>query len=467
MESISDPLQKPRRMKTSDPAFGPDRLPPNSLEAEQGVLGCQLLDPSSCVNEVLLATKSNPSIHYDLRHQEIQKSLFEMRESGIPIDLISIQQHLKNKKLLDQIGGLAYLGQLQDVVPSAANLGYYLEIIQEKHLLRRAISLTSSFSSSVYDTKGSAEDIIDKLERDVLALRTMRGQDDVRQIGQVVQEAITDIEEMFKRQGAISGLSTGLVDLDRESDGLHPAEYILIAAFPSVGKTSLAMNIVEHVTLNLGLPVGVFSAEMSARALVKRQISSIGRINLREIRDGRMTEADFPKITSAASRIAKSKLHIDDSSDLTIQQIRAKARRMVQQFGIKLFVADYAQLFYSPGSENRTNEIDDISKGFKNMAKELNVPVILLTQITEDQKGNIHAKGARALGEDADGFWLLKRPDGSVDNPDQISEPVELWLKKQRNDARNVKINLTFLKPYTRFECSAREISDSDIPGRD
>jgi len=222
-----------------------------------------------------------------------------------------------------------------------------------------------------------------------------------------------------------------------------------------------AMNIVEHVTLELNLPVCVFSAEMSAVALVKRKISSVGRVNLREIRKGRMQETDFPKITKAAGRISASKLFIDDTSDMTIQQLRAKARRMVQQHGVKLFVADYAQLFSSPGSENRTNEIDQVSKGFKNMAKELNVPVIVLSQLTEDAKGGVHLKGARALGEDADGYWQLKRPKDAVENPDEDSEPIELWLKKQRNEARGVCINLTFLKPYTRFE-SASKFSDED-----
>ena len=457
MESISDPLPARRRAKAS-PMI--DRLPPNDYQMEFGVLGCQLLDPNTCIGEVYQAWRGDVSAHYDVRHQEIQRTLFDMFVERTPIDLFTVQLHLKNRGLLDQVGGVAYLSQLQDV-PSAANLSYYLEKVSEHFLLRRALALTTTFAGEIYKHQGGAESLIEKFERDVMALRTMRGQSEVRPINEIVMDAITDIETMFTRQGEISGISTGLPDLDVATDGLHPAEYVLIAAFPSVGKTSLAMNIVEHVTLELNLPVCVFSAEMSAVALVKRKISSVGRVNLREIRKGRMQETDFPKITKAAGRISASKLFIDDTSDMTIQQLRAKARRMVQQHGVKLFVADYAQLFSSPGSENRTNEIDQVSKGFKNMAKELNVPVIVLSQLTEDAKGGVHLKGARALGEDADGYWQLKRPKDAVENPDEDSEPIELWLKKQRNEARGVCINLTFLKPYTRFE-SASKFSDED-----
>src|SRR5208282_1463174 len=220
--------------------------------------------------------------------------------------------------------------------------------------------------------------------------------------------------------------------------------------------TSLAMQIAAHVALEVGLPVGIFSAEMSAVSLVKRAIASLGRVNMREIRQGKMTDADFPKIMSAAKALAASNLHIDDTSDMTCQQMRARARRMVQQHGIKLFIADYAQLFSSPGAENRTNEVDQVSKAFKNMAKELNVPVIVLSQLTEDAKGGVHLKGARALGEDADGYWLLKRPKDAKENPAEDGEPIELWLKKQRNERRGDCINLTFLKPYTRFEMAPK-----------
>lgn len=439
-----------------------DRLPPHSLYDEVATLGCQLIDPSLCIPEVFTATKGSSAVFYDLRHQTIQDSIFKMSATGIPVDVITLVTHLKDCRQLEQVGGIAYIASLESDA-LASNLSAYLDTLLKKHLLRQMIHICTEAVGRVYDYEGDADELCEQFEREVMALRTTRGESNVKPIREIVKDALTDIESMFERKGKISGLSTGLSDLDMETDGLHGGEYILIAAFPSVGKTSLAMNIVEHVALDLKLPVGVFSAEMSARSLVKRSISSLGRVNLREIREGRMAENDFPKIMHASGRIAASNLVIDDTSDLTVQQMRAKARRMVQQHGIKLFVADYAQLFSSPGAENRTNELDQVSKGFKNMAKELNVPVIVLSQLTEDAKGNVHLKGARALGEDADGYWQLKRPKNSVDDPNSPTEPIELWLRKQRNEARNVKIDLTFMKTFTRFELACK-IDDDDVP---
>ncbi len=440
-----------------------DRLPPHSNEAEMGVLGCQLLDPNICIAEVYQKTRGDVSANYDLRHQEIQRTLFEMFAERTPIDLITVQEHLKNRGLLEQIGGIMYLDELQEAVPSAANLSYYLDIVREKHLLRRALAVASAFSAELYEWDNDVESLMEKFERDVMALRTVKGNSEVKTIKELVNDSLLEIEAMFKQNGKISGLSTGLIDLDMETDGLHGGEMTLIAAFPSVGKTSLAMNVAEHVALEQGHAVGIFSAEMSGKSLVTRAMCSRARVNLREVREGNMVEADFGKLISASGQLAASKMHIDDTSDLSTATLRAKARRMVQQHGVKLFIADYAQLFSSPGAENRTNEIDQVSKAFKNMAKELNVPVILLSQLTEDAKGNVHLKGARALGEDADNYWQLKRPKNAEENPDDPAEPIELWIKKQRNGARNVCINLTFFKAFTRFEVASK-FSDEDAP---
>lgn len=458
-------LKKARRpAQRFDDPLKADHFQPHDEHAEKAVIGCQLSPRRDSVSVVMEKSRGDAEIFYDLRHQEIQKVIFNLSNAGKAVDLISVQSWLKDSNQLEQVGGIHYLSELQDAAEFMEhNLEGWVDTVLEKHLLRKAIKLCSDTVGKIYGSQGDVSGTIDELERSVMALRTMRGNDSCRPIKAVVLDALADIESMFERKGQISGISTGIADLDVNTDGLHPAEFILIAAFPSVGKTSLAMNIVEHVTLELGLPVGVFSAEMSSVALVKRAISSVGRVNLREIRRGRMVESDFPKITTAAARIGNAKLHIDDTSDMTIGQVRAKARRMVQQFGVKLFVADFAQLFSSPGAENRTNEVDQVSKGFKNMAKELNVPVVLLSQLTEDAKGNIHLKGARALGEDADGYWQLKRPKGAIDDPESMSEPIELWLKKQRNEARGVCINLTFLKPYTKFE-GVSKINDADVP---
>ena len=457
MESISEPpTQRRKRAATTL-----DRLPPHDSQSEKAVIGCQMSPRRDSVSVVMERSRGDVSIFYELPNQEIQKVIFELTNAGKTVDIISVQAALKDKNLLDQVGGINYLSEAQDAAEYIeSNLEEWLGIVLEKPLPRRAMAKASAFVGEIFEWSGCATDLMEKFERDVMALRTVRGSD-LQPIRSIVDDALKDIEEMFTRQGAISGISTGLPDLDLATDGLHGGEYVLIAAFPSVGKTSLAMNIAEHVALDLGLPVGIFIPEMSAKSLAKRAISSAGRVNMREIRQGRMAESDFPKILNAAKRIAESNLHIDDTSDMTAQQMRARARRMVQQHGIKLFIADYAQLFSSPGAENRTNEVDQVSKAFKNMAKELNVPVIVLSQLTEDAKGGVHLKGARALGEDADGYWLLKRPKDAVNNPSHESEPIELWLQKQRNEARGICINLTFLKSYTRFEQQSRH---DDVP---
>ncbi len=389
IDSVSDAagaaadLKKARRRKNvsaSDP-IKLDRLPPHSPEAEQGVLGCVLLSPNECMGESMEKLKESKEIFYDLRHQTIFESLVEMYDKREPIDLITVQQRLKDRQLLEQVGGIAYLSQLQDAVPSAANLSYYLDIVREKFLLRRMIQTCTEVVGRVYDYEGEVDALLDEVERDVLRISESRSQSDALTTKELVGRAIGTIENFFSRKGTLTGLATGYADLDRITDGLHGSEMIVIAARPSMGKTSLAMNIVENVVLEQQLPVAVFSLEMSAEALVMRMMCSIARVNLRSIREGFMSEADFPKLTNAAGKLANSKLFIDDSAGLSILQLRARARRLHQMHGIKLFVVDYLQLLHSTArrsQENRQQEISDISSGIKALAKELKAPVLVL-----------------------------------------------------------------------------------------
>jgi replicative DNA helicase len=292
----------------------------------------------------------------------------------------------------------------------------------------------------------------------------------------LVGKAIGTIENFFSRKGTLNGIGTGFPDLDRMTDGLHGSEMVVIAARPSMGKTSLAMNIVEHAVLEEKLPVAVFSLEMSAESLILRMMCSIARVNLRSIREGFMSESDFPKLTNAAGRLANSKLFIDDSAGLSILQLRARARRLHQQHGVKLFVVDYLQLLHSTArrsQENRQQEISDISSGLKALAKELKVPVLVLSQLNrelERDKGRkprlSDLRESGAIEQDADVVGLLYKPNASDDEDAAPEEadglPVNLLIAKQRNGPTG-DINLTFLKNYTRFE-SAAKVSDEDIP---
>jgi replicative DNA helicase len=290
-----------------------------------------------------------------------------------------------------------------------------------------------------------------------------------------VKKAINTIEDFHQRQGMLTGVGTGFADLDKMTSGFHPGEMIVIAARPSMGKTSLAMNIAEHVAVDQGLPVGVFSLEMTAESLVLRMLCSRSRVNLRSIRDGFLAERDFPKLTGAAGKLANSPLFIDDSPGLSILQMRAKARRMWQQHGIKLFVIDYLQLLHSTArrAENRQQEIADISNGIKSLAKELDVPVIVLSQLNRELEKDKSRKPrlsdlreSGSIEQDADLVGLLYKPSSGDDEEGnqeiQDAVPVNLLIAKQRNGPTG-DVNLTFLKSFTRFE-SAAKISSDDIP---
>jgi replicative DNA helicase len=401
--------------------------------------------------------------------------MYDAREA---IDVITLQQQLKNKQLLEQVGGIAYLASLPDAVPSAANLSYYLDIVQEKFLLRKMIHTCTDVVGRVYDYEGEVDALMDEVERDILRISEARVTSETKTIKDLVKSAITQIEDFHQRQGLLTGVATGFTDLDKMTSGLHAGEMIVIAARPSMGKTSLAMNVAEHVAIEQKLPVGVFSLEMTSESLVLRMLCSRSRVNLRNVRDGFLAERDFPKLTGAAGKLASAPLFIDDSSGLSILQLRAKARRMAQQHGIKLFVIDYLQLLHSTArrAENRQQEIADISNGIKSLAKELEVPIIVLSQLNRELEKDKNRKPrlsdlreSGAIEQDADVVGLLYKPSSGDDDDsststgeEQDAVAVNLLIAKQRNGPTG-DVNLTFLKSFTRFE-SAAKVSDDDVP---
>jgi len=480
IESVTD-LKRTRRQRGDSANAAVDRLPPHDLQMEMGVLGCCLIDPNTCIGQCIETLKDDgKAAFYDLRHQTIYELLAEMFNARVPVDLMTVQQRLKDAQMLEQVGGMVYLSQLQDVVPSAANLAYYLKIVQEKYLLRRLVQTCTATVSRIYDFEGDVEQLLDEVEKDINQVNDSRVQSGTRNRADLVNSALGTIEKMFSRQGEISGIATGFTDFDKMTDGLHGAEMIVIAARPSVGKTSLAMGIAEHVALELNLPVGVFSLEMSGESLILRMMCSLGRVNLRNIRDGFMSQADFPKLQLAATRINAAPLHIDDTAALSILQLRARARRMHAQHGIKLFVIDYLQLMNSgsrKAQENRQVEISEISGGVKALAKELNVPVIVLSQLNRELEKDKSRKPrlsdlreSGSIEQDADLVGLLYKPDPGDEEEDSSRHsaaeadgiPVNWLIAKQRNGPTG-DVNLTFLKPYTRFE-SRSKFSDDDVP---
>ena len=483
--NVGADLKKARRQKAARGDARPtmDRLPPHSPEGEQGVLGCVLLSPNECMGECVEKLKDGKEVFYDLRHQTIFEMLVAMFDAREAIDVITLQQRLKDKQLLEQVGGIAYLSQLQDAVPSAANLSYYLDIVREKFLLRKMIATCTDVVGRVYDYEGEVDALLDEVERDILRLSESRVQSQSATIKDLVHSAINTIDDLHKRQGMITGLGTGFADLDNMTSGLHAGEMIVIAARPSMGKTSLAMNIAEHVAVDLKVPVGVFSLETTAEALVLRMLCSRARVNLKNIRSGFMTEQDFVPLTGAAGQLTTAPLFIDDSSGLSILQLRARARRLAQQHGIKLFVIDYLQQMHSSSRkvDNRQQEIADISSGVKALAKELKVPIIALSQLNRDierdksRKPNLaDLRESGAIEQDADfvGFLYKVDPDDPTKRKDDVEDeetgmlpevlPVNLLVAKQRNGPTG-DVPLTFLRSITRFEARSK-IPPQDVP---
>lgn len=472
-------LKKSRRSKPAAIDLSRlDRLPPHSLEAEQGILGCVFLAPAESLGLCVEKLKGGAEAFYDLRHQTLYEHLVAMYDAKEPVDLITVQQRLKDAGQLEAVGGLVYLSGLMDAVPSAANLAYYLGIVREKHTLRRMLSACTQVIARVHEHEGEVDGLIDEVERDILRISEEREEVGTRGMKDLVRGAIDLIQSYHARAGGLTGLGTGLPDLDKLTSGLHEGEMIVIAARPSVGKTSLAMNIVEHVIISENLPVGVFSLEMTSESLVMRMLCSMARVNGRAIRDGFLSEQDMRKLTGAASKMAKAPLHIDDTSGLSILQLRARARRMWQQHGIKLFIIDYLQLLHSTArkaQDNRQQEIADISNGVKALAKELKVPVIVLSQLNrevEKEKGRkprlSDLRESGSIEQDADVVGLMYRPaaeedEEGADGQPGDSIPVNLLIAKQRNGPAGEDVRLIFRKGLTRFE-PASKIADEPTP---
>ncbi len=469
-DSPSPDFKRSKRVRAAVDISKLDRLPPHSIEAEQGVLGCVLLSPNECMGICIEKLKAGAETFYDLRHQAIYQLLADMYDKKDAIDLITVPQRLKDSNQLEAVGGLAYLSGLQDAVPSAANLTYYLDIVREKHVLRRMLSACTGVVSRVYEHEGEVDSLLDEVERDILRISEDRETTTIKPMKDLVRGAIDMIQEFHQRAGGLTGLPTGFADYDKMTSGMNGGEMIVIAARPSMGKTSLVMNIAEHVVINEKQPVGVFSLEMTSESLVMRMLCSLARVNARSIREGFMAEQDFKKLTGAAAKMAKAPLHIDDTPGLSILQLRARARRMWQQHGIKLFIIDYLQLMNSTSrkaQDNRQQEISDISNGVKALAKELNVPVIVLSQLNRELEKDKNRKPrlsdlreSGAIEQDADVVGLLYKPAEEEEDISDTRQPVEshpvnLLIAKQRNGPTG-DVRLTFFKSFTRFETAAK-----------
>lgn len=441
-----------------------DELPPHDIGSEQALLGCIMLDPKMVIPEVSGRLKSE-EVFFDLRHRTIYDAMVCLYDERKPVEIVSLQERLKEQGSLDSIGGFVYLSGLEDATPSSFNYEYYLEIVLEKYLRRKVLALSAKLNQKAKEGD-TAQEMIDLCEREMAEVSKEATGDKETTISDSVNNALEYWEACWNRETELIGLSTGLVDLDKQTQGLKDSEMFVLAGRPSTGKTSLAMNIAEHIACDQCLPVGVFSLEMSEAALTRRMVCSRARVNEHDIYAKNLPERGFQKLAEAGLKFKKSPLYIDDSPALNILQIRSRARRMHQRYGIKLLIVDYLQLLQALGHKskdrNRQQEIADISNGLKSLLKELGIPGLILSQLNRDVEKEKHRKPrlsdlreSGAIEQDADIVGMLYRPE-EYEVKEESVILVNCYIAKQRNGPTG-DVNLTFLKTITRFEAAAKK----------
>ena len=440
------------------------------------MLGSMLISPRDIIAECV--EKINEAYFYVPAHQIIYSALVELWNASQGIDLITFTQVLRDRNTLEAVGGAAAITNLFTYVPTAANVTYYLEIVRDKFILRQIISACTEGVRRSFEEQDEVNNLLDEVEKKIFAVGEDRFKGQTPTMREQVMEAIESIEALYANRGSITGISFGFKMLDEMTSGMHPAEMIVIAARPSMGKTAFAMNVAEHVAIESRKPVAIFSLEMSAQQLVQRLLCSRARVNSKKVRDGFLAERDFSALTSAASKLADAQMFIDDTAGLNILELRAKARRLKSQHDIQLVVVDYLQLLRSTsrrGQDNRQIEISEISAGLKSLAKELSIPVIVLAQLnrnpenrTGDSKGRPRLSDLRESGsieQDADFVGLLVREEYYADTDEERQESegkADLIIAKQRNGPTG-DVPLTFIKEYTRFEDRAREAVEAPM----
>ncbi|OPX56161.1 primary replicative DNA helicase [Oceanospirillum multiglobuliferum] len=435
------------------------KVPPHSLEAERAVLGGLLLDNEAWDGAAERLTGKD---FYRRDHRLIFEAMASLAEFAKPFDVVTISEVLEQKKELDQVGGLPYLAELARNTPSASNILAYAEIVRERSTLRQLIKASNKIAETAFDAQGKTSDeLLNEAERLVFEISESRPKfGGPEGVATILRKTIERIDELYKLDTAMTGLSTGFKDLDAMTSGLQPSDLVIVAGRPSMGKTTFAMNIAEHATLSQKKPVVVFSMEMPSESLMLRMLSSLGRIDQTNVRTGKLGDDDWPRLTSAVNLLESQPLFVDDTPALTPNEMRARIRRLARENGdIGLVVIDYLQLMRVPGlSDNRTAEISEISRSLKGLAKEFNCPVIALSQLNRslEQRPNKRPvmsdlRESGAIEQDADVIAFIYRDE--VYNKDDESNKgiAEVIIGKQRNGPiGNVK--LAFVGKYTRFE---------------
>ncbi len=444
-----------------------EKLPPQNLDAERAVLGASLMENDALFRAVDVI---GPEDFYRDAHRKIFASILQLNERNEPIDLITLTDHLRREGELEAVGGAAYLSSLVDAVPTAANIRMHAKIVREKALLRHMISTATGIVSRAYQESDRVEILLDDAERSIFAISEQNIRPSFVPIRDVVKGSFETIEKLYDRKERVTGIPTSIRKLDDMTSGLQPSDLIIIAGRPSMGKTALALGIAQHVGTDKGETVAIFSLEMSKEQLVLRMLCSEARVDASKVRTGFLAKSDWPKLTTAAGRLAEAPIFIDDSAAITVLEIRAKARRLKAERGLSLIVVDYLQLMRGRGeADTREQEISTISRGLKALAKELSVPVIALSQLSRavetragEHKRPILAdlRESGAIEQDADVVMFIYREE-VYRKTDTNHGIAEIIIGKQRNGPTGL-IKVAFIDQYTRFENLEREHVESE-----
>ncbi len=448
------------------------RIPPHSIEAESSVLGGLLLDNGAWDRVGDLLVEGD---FYRYEHKQVYAAIGALVNASRPADVITVYEHLQSLGKAEEIGGLGYLNALAQYVPSASNIRRYAEIVRERSILRKLVSASDEIATNAFNTQGRAvAQILDEAEQKIFNIgeEGSRMKQGFQAMPQLVVDLLDRVQEMADSQSDITGVPTGFIDFDRMTSGLQPGDLIVLAARPSMGKTALAINIAEHVALNEGLPVAVFSMEMGASQLAVRIVGSIGRVDQGHLRTGKLSDDEWPRLTEAIEKLRNVSLHIDETPGLTPSELRANARRLARQCGkLGLIVVDYLQLMSgssSSGGDNRATEIGEISRGLKMLAKELQCPVIALSQLnrsveqrTDKRPMMSDLRESGAIEQDADVIMFIYRDD-YYNKESKEPGVAEVIIGKQRNGPTGT-VKLAFLKPLTKFESLASGYNNGDF----
>lgn len=431
------------------------RVPPQNIDAEKSVLGSLLIDEEAIGSAIEILDEA---WFYEQSHRQIFKAVLELYNQRKNVDLITLSDKLKSDGTLEQIGGVSYLSFLIDLVPSAANVEHYANIVREKGVLRRLIKNATNIIAESYGSTGNVDEVVDNAERLIFEVADLKQRSQSVHIKDLVRQGIEKLDFLYQRKQHVTGIPTGFEKFDHMTSGLQNSDLIIIAGRPSMGKSALAISMAEYAGIEQKQGVAVFSLEMSKEQLVQRMLCSQARVDAHKVRSGFLSPSDWPKLTAAAGRLSESKIFIDDTPAISVLELRAKARRLKANQGIELIILDYLQLMRSTiQSESRQQEISEISRSLKALARELNVPVIALSQLSravesrQDHKPQLSdLRESGAIEQDADLVVLLMREE--YYNPTEENKGVaDVMIAKQRNGPVGT-VKLAFIKEYMRFE---------------